>query len=244
MNYSVCVFCRKGNSFFGFPDSSFEEPIARYSSVLGDGELLTVHQEHDLMTYTYIRRIENGFFGFVFAFNKIATDQVKTLFRVCENQIDSLIINGEIIQFNESGHIVFNDKLTRIKDDVAMKVIKNLRQSIDEGAHTFYQIDYSSYNKQDDDETIVNIDSMAEKAVILIKQNRTVYFLKNGNANSILVNSYAMILARLNEKINNYEKLIDELENTTESGSNKWMAIFIIQLLVTVAVVFYLYFLN
>lgn len=244
MNYTINIFGRKGNLFWGYPDTVFEEQIIRYSKVLGYGDLLAVHQEHDLMTYSYIRPIHEGFFGFVFAFNKVATDQIKSLFRVCENQVEKLITDGEIIQFNDSGLVVFNEPLTPIKNDAAIRVIERLRMKIDEGSHSFYQIDYSAYNNPDDDKTIVNINSMPEKAAALIKRNRTVYFIRDGNANSILVNSYVVKLGGLTEELNKYKKLTEELEKKSGASLNIWKALTILQFILILSGIIYLYFLN
>lgn len=244
MNYTISIFGRNGDLFWGYPDSSFESHISRYHNISRDGELLVVHQEHDLMTYSYIRPVQNGFFGFVFAFNKIATDQIRTLFRICESQIEKLIIDGEIIQFNDSGLIIFNEQLTPIKDDVAMRIIENLRHLINEGSHSFYQIDYTSYNLPDNDKTIVNVNSLPEKAAALIKRNRTVYFIKDGNANSLLVNSYALKLAGLTEEIKNYKKLVVELEKRSEFDPTIWKALSILQFFIIITGIVYLIFMN
>lgn len=242
MNCEIYIFGHKNSIEFYYPNNSICKLTDRFVNHMYGNSQIVTHQEKDILSYVYLRGLESGsYFGLSYQFNQVITDQIRTLFKISEKIIEKLAIDGSLLCFTKDGKIEINEIADVNRNQISANIIEDLKVQIEEGEHTFFPIKHSTYSAPDSDDVYVEVDNTTGiNFKSLLSTNRTVYFVKNLDINSIQMNTYSSVLAKLEEELNMYKQRVHELESI-KIKKNSYSALLIVLFLLLLICICFIY---
>lgn len=109
MNSSVYIFGNLGNGYAQHPMDSNQSIFQEMFAHLKGKSMIATHRDTDLIEYCYLRRLnDNKHIGIGVSLNGIYLDNPADLFPMFENVFSSMVVNGEIVHFENNGTITSN----------------------------------------------------------------------------------------------------------------------------------------
>lgn len=113
LNCSVYIFGDFGHGHTQFPDDYARDIFEQFRrqefhQQVSYKSQMAIHREGNLMYYGYVRKLKKNsqYIGFCVLLNGAMFTTVHLLFQLFENAIEKMIINGQVIGFDESGGFV------------------------------------------------------------------------------------------------------------------------------------------
>jgi hypothetical protein len=147
MNFSFYLFGTPNNSYDQFPLDGNSELFKDFAQNRRSDSQLTIYRNEQLVYYTYVRELSMSpvsYFGVCLIFNGVYCHDMKRLFNLFVNTVDSeASIRGEILRSNKSGKMTFaTDKFNN--KQVEVESLRSLfQQKIDQMSQDFPAFDQS-----------------------------------------------------------------------------------------------------
>lgn len=105
---SVYVFGDLGVGYSQYPDNYSRDIFPNFYTQASAKSQIVVHRDGGLMYYGYIRKLDTApqYIGFCMLLNDAMFSDVGVLFPIFENAVAEMVLQGEILAFNEDGDIV------------------------------------------------------------------------------------------------------------------------------------------
>ena len=242
MNCSVYLFGDFGKGYTQYPDDYAQSIFQNFYAKATAGSQVTIHRNRNLMYYGYVRKLEGEkadkqYIGFCVLLNGVMLTKISDLFSLFENTIANLVVNGDILEFNDQGDIVSKiDKLYEKQQEVdrATEMIRNGILKFESDCKQLPPVNYGIANNEaksfsvDDDNTSI-VDATCTYSYT--------YIYKPEDYNTQSLSSYKGIVNRLNrEKLeitDKYNKLSEEYQKVLQQ-KKQYKKVILLCLLVVV----------
>lgn len=218
MNHSVYVFGELGNGYTQYPDDYTKDFFKKLQKQTQAQTQLAIHRDGELMYYAYTRKLSesssnNQYIGMCCVFNGVYTDKYKELFDVCEKAVTSLVVNGDLLEFTNSGEITSKvDKL--YKAESHFKTFSEyLSLQIGVAFAAVQKLPPINYAISTEDVKRLKVDDSPSDISNAIRDYSTVIVSKNDGYNSASLTSYAGKLKTLNVEISSLKSQISSLKD-------------------------------
>lgn len=219
MNHSVYVFGELGNGYTQYPDDYTKDFFKKLQKQNHAQTQLAIHRDGELMYYAYTRKLSesssnNQYIGMCCVFNGVYTDKYKELFDVCEKAVTSLVVNGDLLEFTNSGEITSKiDKL--YKAESHFKAFSEyLSLQIGVAFSAVQKLPPINYAISTEDVKRLKVDDSPSDISNAIRDYSTVIISKNDGYNSASLTSYAGKLKSLSVEISSLKSQVSSLHDT------------------------------
>jgi hypothetical protein len=209
MNATVYLFGEFNSGYTQYPDDYTSAIFRKFSENAKSTTQIVIHRNGNLMYYGYIRKLEQErYIGLCVVLNGLLLTRLDGLFSLFENTISGLVTKGQLIHFNEQGDIVTKvEKLYMNKEEVDL-LNESLRAGFNRFESNVRVLPAMSYHTFKDSVKDFVVDDDLNDIIKSSYTNGYTFVYKSKGFNTVQMNSYKGVLARLN---NEKKELQDEL---------------------------------
>ena len=114
MNVTVYLLGKLGKNYTQYPDDYTRDIFTEFDKNITSRTQLIIYRKDTLIYYTYLHPLsENGkYIGIAIVLNGIMCSDIHSIFKLCEDIVTTMAVNGDILEFADNGDIVSKvDKL-------------------------------------------------------------------------------------------------------------------------------------
>ena len=211
MNHNVYIF---GNLSAGY--TQFPEDVTRYifETAAKDSKAKTqisVRRTRNLVYYIYTRFLDDAhgdkFLGIALAFNGVYVNNITSLFRLFEDLLTSIVIEGGLIEFADNGNLVPKSATIHSRLDVVNRIVRRISDEIKHlDSASFRSLPPENYSISVSEQIRINEDdsqAIYEKA---IRDYHIINIVRSNATSSDPLNSYSLKLKKLSDSIVTLQK--------------------------------------
>ena len=128
MNYSAYIFGSSDGVYSQYPSDHNHSKFKELGSKSGAPAQVIIHRDDNLMYYGYIRKTgprESDYFGLCILLNDLAINNTDSLFAFFEKMIETLAVNGGVLELDENAEII-SHYLSTDNNQIELEKIKML----------------------------------------------------------------------------------------------------------------------
>jgi len=231
VNISTYIFGLFDNGYSQYPNDYTRSIFQNfYENSTAPAQIL-VHRDGAIIYYGYIRKLENRrYIGFSVVLNSLMLTDFKEMFSIFEKTITNLVVNGNLLQFDDKGNIVPTVQhlyLEHAEISHFSKYLRNEFARLETSCKVLPPISYEiakdeirKFPISNDEDEIIEASSKYSYCVIF----------KQTDFDGQTMGSYRSTLHRLNEEKEALEKKNSSLKSDIISLRNKqrnttWIAV-------------------
>lgn len=215
MNAFVYIFGHLGNGYTQYPNDHttyFFQNLNKRSE-LAETQII-VHRDGDLMYYCYLRKLlQKQYIGFCVLLNGVMITDIAKLFSCFENVITGLVVNGDILQFEDNGNIVSKIDQLYMRQQSVNQTVSFLKSEFDKLSGLQSKLPGLNYSISKEETKSFNISDNIEDILQATHTYGYVYIFKNKAYNTASLNGYKGIIVRLNKEKQELIEKNSELSN-------------------------------
>lgn len=220
-------FTNTRRGYTQYPQDYLENSFKSYGQRFDSEAQIVAYRTHNLMHYTYMRRISdrepNNYFGLSIIINGLETNNIKSLFRLFEKVFQELVSYSIIVYMGDNGEIHYTDQsLSSISArlDYISQSIENL---IKEGKNFFYPIRPLNYSVSDEP-GFIHISESDDSIRTALNDYNTVFIQKGDTFSSPHFNGLQIRISNLYEQLEYQKSKKNELEKMLKEqhSSKMW----------------------
>ena len=231
MNLSFYLFGDLSSGYTQYPND-YANSIFKffYKNSLATTQI-AIHRDADLMYYGYVRKLDNSnYLGICAVINGKIITQIESHFGIFENIIESMVRNGYLIHFNDSGEIVSKvGQLYENREEIDL-INSSLQSSFDRLEATAQRLPAVSYGVSKDSIKNYSIQDDEDEIVKSSYTNGYTFVYKSKGFNTAQMTSYKGIISKKNKEITDLQSECSNLKNQVAKLKNKqrnttWVAL-------------------
>ena len=247
MNHSTYIFGELGSGYTQYPNDSTKQLLSLGVNKNAQTSI-TLCRAEKLMYCIYVRQLQNpdSYLGIAVCFNGVYTPNINTLFSCFEECYSSIILSGDILEFNENGDVV--NKNIRLYDckEALDKITRHLDVLISESSLTFVELPPVNYAISALEQTTLSEAASAADVRKAITNSNIVRFLKNSDYDSIAIKGFSSKLKKLSAEKTSLEtdnKALSEELTKVKKQKKQFQVVVILGLILFVGLIS-LFFMN
>ena len=217
MNSTVYVFGDFGQGYTQYLDDYTRAIFKKFSKLSTAKTQLTIRREGSLIYYGYIRKLDSSpehYIGLCSVLNSVMFTDIKSLFTLFENTIESLIVTGDILHFTTKGYVESSINSLSDKDQIVAELSKQLNLNLKSLSTNL--LPPSDYTIGLDETKTFSIDDNPSDIVKASHKYGYTFVLKNEDYDSIAVKSYRGVILNLNKSLTSEKKITKKLTEENE----------------------------
>jgi len=160
-----------------------------------------VHREDKLIYYAYVRKLEAGqYIGLCVVLNSVMLTDFNEMFSIFENLITSLVVNGNILQFNDKGDIISKASQLYTNQAEVSRVTDNLRNEFAKLENTRKPLPPVSYGIAKNEKRTFSVGDNTNDIVKASVSFNYTFIVKQKDFDTQSLSSYRGIVSRLNKE--------------------------------------------
>lgn len=201
MNISTYIFGSLGNGYSQYPNDYAQTIFQSIYAQSSAPTQIVVHREDKLIYYAYIRKLEAGqYIGLCVVLNSVMLTDVNEMFSIFENLITSLVVNGSILQFNDTGDIISKASQLYTNQAEVSRVTDNLRNEFAKLENTSKPLPPVSYGIAKNEKRTFSVDDNTNDIVKASVSFNYTFIVKQKDFDTQSLSSYRGIVSRLNKE--------------------------------------------
>lgn len=201
MNISTYIFGSLGNGYSQYPNDYAQTIFQSIYAQSSAPTQIVVHREDKLIYYAYVRKLEAGqYIGLCVVLNSVMLTDFNEMFSIFENLITSLVVNGNILQFNDKGDIISKASQLYTNQAEVSRVTDNLRNEFAKLENTSKPLPPVSYGIAKNEKKTFSVGDDTNdiiKASVLFSYT---FIVKQKDFDTQSLSSYRGIVSRLNKE--------------------------------------------
>lgn len=105
-NFTTYIFGDFGSGYTQLPDDASSKVFSHIAGQASCTTQIAVHRTATLIYYCYLRRMGGHYIGIAVAANSIAVADIAALFPVFEKIVETMVVGGYLLHFDDNGNIV------------------------------------------------------------------------------------------------------------------------------------------
>ena len=201
MNISTYIFGSLGNGYSQYPNDYAQTIFQSIYAQSSAPTQIVVHREDKLIYYAYVRKLEAGqYIGLCVVLNSVMLTDFNEMFSIFENQITSLVVNGNILQFNDKGDIISKASQLYTNQAEVSRVTDNLRNEFAKLENTSKPLPPVSYGIAKNEKRTFSVGDNTNDIVKASVSFNYTFIVKQKDFDTQSLSSYRGIVSRLNKE--------------------------------------------
>ena len=201
MNISTYIFGSLGNGYSQYPNDYAQTIFQSIYAQSSAPTQIVVHREDKLIYYAYVRKLEAGqYIGLCVVLNSVMLTDFNEMFSIFENLITSLVVNGNILQFNDKGDIISKASQLYTNQAEVSRVTDNLRNEFAKLENTSKQLPPVSYGIAKNEKRTFSVGDNTNDIVKASVSFNYTFIVKQKDFDTQSLSSYRGIVSRLNKE--------------------------------------------
>lgn len=201
MNISTYIFGSLGNGYSQYPNDYAQTIFQSIYAQSSAPTQIVVHREDKLIYYAYVRKLEAGqYIGLCVVLNSVMLTDFNEMFSIFENLITSLVVNGNILQFNDKGDIISKASQLYTNQAEVSRVTDNLRNEFAKLENTSKPLPPVSYGIAKNEKRTFSVGDNTNDIVKASVSFNYTFIVKQKDFDTQSLSSYRGIVSRLNKE--------------------------------------------
>ena len=201
MNISTYIFGSLGNGYSQYPNDYAQTIFQSIYAQSSAPTQIVVHREDKLIYYAYVRKLEAGqYIGLCVVLNSVMLTDFNEMFSIFENLITSLVVNGNILQFNNKGDIISKASQLYTNQAEVSRVTDNLRNEFAKLENTSKPLPPVSYGIAKNEKRTFSVGDNTNDIVKASVSFNYTFIVKQKDFDTQSLSSYRGIVSRLNKE--------------------------------------------
>ena len=201
MNISTYIFGSLGNGYSQYPNDYAQTIFQSIYAQSSAPTQIVVHREDKLIYYAYVRKLEAGqYIGLCVVLNSVMLTDFNEMFSIFENLITSLVVNGNILQFNDKGDIISKASQLYTNQAEVSRVTDNLRNEFAKLENTSKPLPPVSYGIAKNEKRTFSVGDNTNDIVTASVSFNYTFIVKQKDFDTQSLSSYRGIVSRLNKE--------------------------------------------
>lgn len=238
MNISTYIFGTLDGGYSQYP-KDYTQTIFQdiYTNSSAPSQII-VHRNNELIYYVYIRQLGQGkYIGLAVVLNGIMLKNFKKMFTIFEQIFTSIVVKGEILQFNNQGIIISKIKQLYKYQEETSRITDYLRFEFEKLGGGSKKLPPTNYAIAKNEKKYFSIEDNIDD---IIKSSYTygyTFVYKSKNYNTALLNNYSNVLSKLSKELETKNIECDKLKNDVSTLKRKQRNTFWVGILGIIAIV-------
>lgn len=201
MNISTYIFGSLGNGYSQYPNDYAQTIFQSIYAQSSAPTQIVVHREDKLIYYAYIRKLEaRQYIGLCVVLNSVMLTDFNEMFSIFENLITSLVVNGNILQFNDKGDIISKASQLYTNQAEVSRVTDNLRNEFAKLEDTSKPLPPVSYGIAKNEKKTFSVGDDTNDIINASVSFNYTFIVKQKDFDTQSLSSYRGIVSRLNKE--------------------------------------------
>lgn len=190
-----------GNGYSQYPNDYAQTIFQSIYAQSSAPTQIVAHREDKLIYYAYVRKLEVGqYIGLCVVLNSVMLTDFNEMFSIFENLITSLVVNGNILQFNDKGDIISKASQLYTNQAEVSRVTDNLRNEFAKLEKTSKPLPPVSYGIAKNEKRTFSIGDNTNDIVKASVSFNYTFIVKQKDFDTQSLSSYRGIVSRLNKE--------------------------------------------